>query len=194
MLVGMMGAGKSAVGHRLAARLDLRFVDADTEIVAAAGGISIPEIFAIYGEANFRSLEARVIARLINEGSRVLATGGGAFMNADTRAAVCSKGISVWLKAELSVLMERIMRKGIAARPMLKNGDPAETLKRLMETAPRKIRIYPVEENHNPTTHTKVATRLCTFNPAPTRPIIVRSVCDKIPCTHCGSAPVAAAG
>ncbi|HET9904888.1 MAG TPA: shikimate kinase [Xanthobacteraceae bacterium] len=128
-LVGMMGAGKSSVGRRLAIRLNLPFVDADTEIEAAAG-MTIPEIFAAHGEGAFRSGEARVIARLLDAGPQVLATGGGAFMNADTRAAIREKAVSVWLKADLDVLMRRVKRR--SDRPLLKTADPAATLKALM--------------------------------------------------------------
>ena len=103
----MMGVGKSSIGRRLAARLGVPFVDADTEIEKAAG-MSIADIFARHGEADFRSGEARVIARLLDCGPQVLATGGGAVMNADTRAAIKAKGVSIWLKAELDVLMRRI--------------------------------------------------------------------------------------
>jgi shikimate kinase len=131
VLVGMMGAGKSSVGRRLATRLGLPFTDADNEIEAAAG-MSIPEIFAAHGEAAFRSGEARVIARLLDGGPQVLATGGGAFMNADTRAAIRAKAVSVWLKAEFDVLMRRVKRR--SDRPLLKTADPAATLKALMET------------------------------------------------------------
>src|ERR1700740_638828 len=102
LLVGMMGAGKSSIGRRLAQRLGVPFVDADAEIEIAAG-MSIPDIFAIRGESDFRTGEARVTARLLDGGAQVLATGGGAFMNADTRAAVVAKGVSVWLKAEFDV-------------------------------------------------------------------------------------------
>src|SRR6059036_681099 len=99
VLVGMMGAGKSSIGRRLAARLGIPFVDADSEIEAAAG-MTIPEIFETHGEPYFRAGEARVIARLLEQGPQVLATGGGAFMNKDTRALIGAKGISVWLKAD----------------------------------------------------------------------------------------------
>jgi shikimate kinase len=126
----MMGAGKSSVGRRLAARLGLPFVDADTEIEQAAG-MSIPDIFAIHGEPYFRSGEARVIARLIEQGPQVLATGGGAYVNAGTRDLIRARGVSVWLKAELEVLLKRIKRR--SDRPMLKSGDPSETLTRLIE-------------------------------------------------------------
>jgi shikimate kinase len=129
VLVGMMGAGKSSVGRRLASRLGLPFVDADSEIELAAG-MSIPDIFAERGEAEFRSGEARVIGRLLEAGPQVLATGGGAFQNADTRAAIHTKGVSVWLKADFEVLMRRIRRRN--DRPMLKTADPADTLRRLI--------------------------------------------------------------
>jgi shikimate kinase len=129
VLVGMMGAGKSSIGRRLAARLGLAFVDADVEIEKAAG-MSIPDIFSTRGEPEFRAGEARVIARLLEGGPQVLATGGGAFMNADTRTAIGAKGVSVWLKAELDVLMRRIKRRH--DRPLLKTGDPAATLRDLI--------------------------------------------------------------
>src|SRR5712691_4888460 len=106
VLVGMMGAGKSSVGRRLAGRLGLAFVDADGEIEAAAG-MSIAEIFSSHGEPYFRSGEARVIARLLEGGPQVMATGGGAFMNPDTRAVVAAKAVSIWLKAEFDVLIKR---------------------------------------------------------------------------------------
>jgi shikimate kinase len=130
VLIGMMGAGKSSIGRRLAARLGLAFVDADTEIEKAAG-MSIEEIFSTHGEPYFRAGEARVIARLLDGGPQVLATGGGAFMNAETRVAIRTKGISVWLRAALEVLSRRIKRR--ADRPLLKNADPMETLKRLVD-------------------------------------------------------------
>ena len=130
VLIGMMGAGKSSVGRRLATRLGLPFVDADSEIEAAAG-MSIPDIFQIHGEPAFRSGEARVIARLLDGGPQVLATGGGAFMNPNTRATVAAHGVSVWLRADFDVLMRRIKRR--QDRPMLKTDDPPATLKRLMD-------------------------------------------------------------
>jgi shikimate kinase len=124
-----MGAGKSSIGRRLAARLGVPFVDADTEIEAAAG-MSIADIFETDGEPYFRSGEARVIARLLEHGPQVLATGGGAFMNEQTRALVRRKGISIWLKAEFEVLMRRIKRR--TDRPLLKTSDPASTLEKLI--------------------------------------------------------------
>lgn len=130
VLVGMMGAGKSSIGRRLAQRLGVGFVDADAEIEAAAG-MTIAEIFATYGEPDFRSGEARVIARLLDQGQQVLATGGGAFMNPDTRAGIRAKGVSVWLKADFEVLMRRVKRRAAADRPMLQ-GDPAQRIRQLM--------------------------------------------------------------
>jgi shikimate kinase len=129
VLVGMMGAGKSSIGRRLAARLGLPFVDADTEIEAAAG-MSIPDMFETHGEPYFRSGEARVIARLLEHGPQVLATGGGAFMNEQTRALVRHKGVSVWLRADFDVLMRRIKRR--TDRPLLQTSDPAATLEKLI--------------------------------------------------------------
>jgi len=130
VLVGMMGVGKSSIGRRLAARLGIPFVDADTEIEKAAG-MSIADIFARHGEADFRGGEARVIARLLEGGPQVLATGGGAVMNADTRALIKIKGVSIWLAAEFDVLMRRINKRK-NDRPMLQTADPAETLRQLL--------------------------------------------------------------
>ncbi len=110
VLVGMMGAGKSSVGRRLAARLGIGFVDADAEIESAAG-MTIPEIFAKHGESYFRSGEARVIARLLDDGPQVLATGGGAIMDQKTRDLIHIKGVTVWLKADLDVLLKRTKRR-----------------------------------------------------------------------------------
>ena len=129
VLVGLMGAGKSTVGRRLAARLGLPFVDSDNEIEAAAG-CSIAEIFADQGEAAFRDGERRVIARLLDGPPKVLATGGGAFMDPETRARVRAQGLSVWLKAELEVLLKRCLKRN--HRPLLQQGDPRATLARLM--------------------------------------------------------------
>jgi shikimate kinase len=131
VLVGMMGAGKSSIGRRLAQRLGLPFVDADAEIETAHDGVTIAEIFATYGESYFRSGEQRVIARLLNGGPQVLATGGGAFMNEATREAIRAMGLSVWLKAEFDVLMRRVKRRATADRPMLQ-GDPAQRIRDLM--------------------------------------------------------------
>ena len=130
VLIGMMGVGKSSIGRRLGARLGIPFVDADAEIEKAAG-MSIADIFSRHGEADFRSGEARVIARLLEGGPQVLATGGGAVMNADTRAAIKTKGVSIWLNAELEVLMRRISKRK-HERPMLLTADPAATLRDLL--------------------------------------------------------------
>jgi shikimate kinase len=129
VLVGMMGAGKSSIGRRLAGRLGIAFVDADAEIETAAG-MSITEIFKVHGEEAFRAGEARVIARLLGSGPQVLSTGGGAFMNESTRRAVREKGVSLWLKADYEVLAKRIRRRG--DRPMLHTDNPAETLRDLI--------------------------------------------------------------
>jgi shikimate kinase len=130
VLVGMMGAGKSSIGRRVAARLVIPFVDADAEIELAAD-MTIAEIFAVHGEAYFRAGEARVIARLLERGPQVLATGGGAFMNAPTRAALKEKAVSVWLKADLEVLTRRLRRRN--DRPLLKTEDPVATLTNLLQ-------------------------------------------------------------
>src|ERR1700723_82182 len=121
VLVGMMGVGKSSIGRRLGVRLGVPFVDADAEIEAAAG-MSIADIFARHGEAYFRSGESRVIARLLEGGPQVLATGGGAIVNADTRTAIKAKGVSIWLNAEFDVLMRRINKRK-SDRPMLPTAD-----------------------------------------------------------------------
>ncbi|HEY8351471.1 MAG TPA: shikimate kinase [Sphingomonadales bacterium] len=128
VLVGLMGAGKTTIGRRLAARLGVPFVDSDAEIETAAGR-TIREIFEDFGEAEFRAGERKVIARLLEEGPMVLATGGGAFMDPDTRARVREAGISVWLKADIPLLVERVGRRD--TRPLLRQGDPAEVLERL---------------------------------------------------------------
>jgi shikimate kinase len=129
VLIGLMGAGKSAVGRRLAASLNLPFTDADSEIEAAAGQ-SIAEIFAEHGEAYFRTGERKVIARLLENGPQVLATGGGAYMDPETRAAVKEHGISIWLKASLRVLMKRVGRRD--NRPLLQVDNPETVMKKLM--------------------------------------------------------------
>ncbi len=130
VLIGMMGAGKSSVGRRLAARLNIPFVDADAEIEKAAG-MSIADIFARHGEGDFRGGEARVIARLLGGGPQVLATGGGAFMNPATRSVIQAKGVSIWLSAHVEVLMRRISKRR-NERPLLQTADPAQTLRRLL--------------------------------------------------------------
>ncbi len=130
VLVGMMGAGKSTIGRRLSARLRLPFLDADTEIETAAG-MSIPDIFETHGEPHFRDGEARVIARLIESGPAVLATGGGAFMREETRGRIRNKAVSIWLKADADIIMRRVKRR--VDRPLLRTTDPATTVARLIE-------------------------------------------------------------
>lgn len=128
VLVGLMGVGKSTVGKRLARRLGLHFVDSDSEIERAADR-SVSEIFQRFGEASFRDGERRVIARLVEGAPKVVATGGGAFMNAETRALVLERAIAVWLDADVEVLAERVARRD--TRPLLKGKDPATVLREL---------------------------------------------------------------
>lgn len=153
ILIGMMGAGKSTVGRRLAARLGLPFVDADEEIAAAAG-MTIPEIFARFGEQEFRDGERRVIARLIEEGPRVIATGGGAFMNEDTRRLILDHAIAVWLDADLEVLVERVSRRD--GRPLLDGKDPRTVLTELAKVRNPVYALAPyrVTSAHGPHEHT----------------------------------------
>lgn len=129
VMIGLMGCGKSAIGKRLAAKLAIPFVDADEEIERVAG-MTISDIFTKYGEAHFRDRETKVITRLLTEGPQVLATGGGAFMSAETRAAVREHGISIWLRAELPVLMRRVAKRN--TRPLLRTDDPEAVMRRLM--------------------------------------------------------------
>ncbi len=136
-MVGMMGAGKSSVGRRLANRLGMSFVDADSEIELAANA-SIPEIFEQHGEAYFRDGERRVIQRLLDGRPKVLATGGGAFIQPETRAAIQAAGISIWLKADRDLLLARVKRR--SNRPLLKTADPATTIDQLIAER------YPVYE------------------------------------------------
>jgi shikimate kinase len=132
VLVGMMGVGKTTVGRKLAGALGMPFLDADEEIERAAQ-MSIPEIFASFGEAYFRSGERRVISRLVGEGEApvrcILATGGGAFVDPDTRALILNRAIAVWLDSDVDTLLARVGRK--SNRPLLKTGDPREILTRL---------------------------------------------------------------
>lgn len=130
VMVGLMGCGKSSVGRRLALRLDIPFVDADDEIERAAQK-TIPEIFADHGEAEFRDGERRVIRRLLQSGPQVLATGGGAYMNPETRASIRAAGIAIWLRADLPVLMRRVMKRD--NRPLLKVDDPEAVMRGLIE-------------------------------------------------------------
>ncbi|HEY4031471.1 MAG TPA: shikimate kinase [Caulobacteraceae bacterium] len=154
VLVGMMGAGKSSVGKRLAQALDLPFKDADEEIECAAG-LSIPDIFSLRGEAEFREGERRVIARLLDEPVHVLATGGGAFVNAETRALVKQKGaVSIWLKADPEVLARRVGRKD--NRPLLRGKDPRVALAELLAVRePAYSQAdFTIESNDGPHQHT----------------------------------------
>lgn len=146
VLIGLMGCGKSAIGKRLATKLSLPFVDADEEIERVAQQ-SISEIFAQYGEPFFRERERMVIARLLANGPQVLATGGGAFINPQTREAVREHGISIWLKAELPVLMRRVLKRN--TRPLLKTEDPEAVMRRLMEER------YPVYANADVTVESR---------------------------------------
>jgi shikimate kinase len=130
VLVGLMGAGKSTIGRRLANALNLQFVDSDVEIVEAAG-CSISDIFEGYGEPIFRDLEQRVIMRLMTGSPCIVATGGGAFIQPSVREAIAQKAISVWLKADLPVLLERVSRRD--NRPLLKTGDKSEILQKLID-------------------------------------------------------------
>jgi shikimate kinase len=146
VLVGLMGAGKTSVGRRLAEKLDIPFVDADHEIETAAGK-SIAEIFNDHGEEYFREGERRVIARLLENGTQVLATGGGAFMNTETRERIKQHGISVWLKADLDLLLKRVSKRN--DRPLLRNDDPAAVMKKLIDTR------YPVYAEANITVESR---------------------------------------
>lgn len=130
VLVGMMGSGKSTIGRRLGARLHMPFLDADHEIEVAHAGMSVSEIFAQHGEPYFRDGEARVIARLLEGGSCVIATGGGAFMREETRSRIRDKAVSIWLKADGDVILKRVRRR--ADRPLLQTADPAATIERLI--------------------------------------------------------------
>lgn len=135
VFVGLMGAGKTAIGRKVATALGLPFTDSDHEIENVSR-MTVPELFERYGEAEFRALEQRVILRVLESGPQVLSTGGGAFMNEQTRAAIAEHGVSVWLKADLDILMERVSKK--QNRPLLKNPDPRGVLERLM------IERYPI--------------------------------------------------
>ncbi len=130
VLVGLMGAGKTSVGRRLAEKLEIPFVDADHEIELAAGK-TIPEIFSDHGEDYFREGERRVITRLLENGKQVLATGGGAFMNAETREKIKGHGVSLWLKADLELLLKRVAKRN--DRPLLQKEEPSIVMKRLID-------------------------------------------------------------
>ena len=130
VFVGLMGAGKTAIGRKVAATLGIPFLDSDQEIEAVSR-MTVPELFETYGEPEFRSLEQRVIARVLEQGPQVLSTGGGAFMNEQTREAIAAYAVSVWLKADLDVLMERVSKK--QNRPLLKAPDPRAVMQRLID-------------------------------------------------------------
>jgi len=142
VLVGIMGVGKSTIGKRLSQYLDIPFVDADKEIEKAAG-MDIQDIFDQFGEEAFRSGEKKVIKRLMAEGQKILATGGGAFMNEDIRADIAEAGVSVWLSADLDILMKRVQRR--ANRPLLKTEDPEATMKALLD---ERNPIYALSDVH----------------------------------------------
>jgi shikimate kinase len=146
VFVGLMGAGKTAIGRRVAHLLDLPFLDSDHEIESAAR-LTVPELFELYGEPEFRALETRVIGRLLENGPQVLSTGGGAFMNEQTRQAIAAHGVSVWLKAEIDVLLDRVGRKN--NRPLLKTGNARDILLRLMDQR------YPTYALADLTVHTR---------------------------------------
>ncbi|WP_157018518.1 shikimate kinase [Mesorhizobium xinjiangense] len=130
VFVGLMGAGKTAIGRKVAQALDLPFIDSDHEIEHVSR-MSVPDLFERYGEPEFRSLERRVIARVVREGARVVSTGGGAFMDENTRRLIARRGLSVWLKADIDTLMERVTKN--KNRPLLKNPDPRAVMQRLMD-------------------------------------------------------------
>ncbi len=149
-LIGLMGAGKSSIGKRLALRLNLPFVDADDEIETAAG-MPISEIFERFGEAHFRDGERRVIARLIDGQPKVIATGGGAFMNEATRALILERTLAVWLDADIATLVDRVRRRG--HRPLLKNRDPANVLSELMAVRGPVYALAPIRVSSRPGPH-----------------------------------------
>jgi shikimate kinase len=142
VLVGIMGVGKSTIGKRLSQYLDIPFVDADKEIEKAAG-MDIQDIFDQFGEEAFRSGEKKVIKRLMSEGQKILATGGGAFMNEDIRVDVAESGVSVWLSADLDILMKRVQRR--ANRPLLRTEDPETTMVALLD---ERNPIYALSDIH----------------------------------------------
>lgn len=150
VFVGLMGAGKTAIGRKVAAALDLPFIDSDHEIETVSC-MTVPELFEKYGEPEFRALEQRVIERLLQEGPRVVSTGGGAYMNAQTREAIAQRGISIWLKADLDTLMERVSKR--QNRPLLKNPDPRGVMQKLMNDR------YPVYALADITVQTRDARR-----------------------------------
>ncbi len=154
VLVGMMGAGKSTIGRRLAARLHLPFRDADIEIEAAHAGMTIPEIFATHGEPYFRDGEARVIARLLSGGASVLATGGGAFQREETRQRVHDGAVSIWLNADADTILRRVKRR--TDRPLLQTADPAATIERLIAERSPNYRLADITIASREVPHEKI--------------------------------------
>ncbi|MBZ9740797.1 MULTISPECIES: shikimate kinase [unclassified Mesorhizobium] len=174
VFVGLMGAGKTAIGRKVATMLSLPFIDSDQEIESVSR-MTVPELFERYGETEFRALEQRVILRVLENGPQVLSTGGGAFMNAQTREAVAAHGVSVWLKAELDLLMDRVSKK--QNRPLLKSADPRAVLERLMSER------YPVYATADVTVPTR----------DDRKEIIAAEVVSAL-CRHFGIDEIAAAG
>lgn len=157
VLVGMMGVGKTSVGKRLAQALHLPFVDADEEIEAAAQ-MAIPEIFSRFGEGYFRDGERRVIARLMEGPRRIIATGGGAFVNAETRALILERGIAVWLDSDIETLLDRVSRKD--NRPLLKQGNPREILTRLKAERESAYAQAPIHVTSGNVPHSRTLTAI----------------------------------
>lgn len=174
VFVGLMGAGKTAIGRKLATMLSLPFMDSDHEIESVSR-MTVPELFERYGESEFRALEQRVILRLLENGPQVLSTGGGAFMNAQTREGIAAHGVSVWLKADLDLLMDRVSKK--QNRPLLKSPDPRGVLERLMGER------YPVYATSDVTVPTR----------DDRKEIIAAEVLAAL-CRHFGIAEIAATG
>lgn len=157
VLVGMMGSGKSSLGRRLAQRLNLPFADADDEIVAAAG-MSIAEIFAQFGEEYFRAGERRVITRLLGLGPSIIATGGGAFIQEETRESILAQGIAIWLDVPTETLVERTARRN--HRPLLQTGDPAETLRRIFAERQPYYALAPIRVESGTSPHSRAVDAL----------------------------------
>lgn len=159
VLVGMMGSGKSTVGRRLAARLGLPFADADDEIEAAAGR-SISDIFADFGEAHFRDGERRVIARLLDRGPSVLATGGGAFAQPDTRQIILDRGLAIWLDVPIDILVDRVARRN--HRPLLQGRKPREVLTDLLDRRRDAYAMAPIHITSSSTPHARAVDAIIT--------------------------------
>lgn len=171
VFVGLMGAGKTAIGRKVAQALGLGFIDSDHEIEGVSR-MTIPELFERYGETEFRALEQRVIGRVLEGGPQVLSTGGGAFMNAQTRTAIGAHGVSVWLKADLNLLMERVSKK--QNRPLLQNADPRAVLSKLMD---ERYPVYaladitvPTRDDRKEAIASEVIEAICEHLGSPCRP------------------------